>query len=195
MRDDAGPLFVAVYGPLTDMASALLLESRIAERDVTVIWIGGGAYPAGGYEYNLSNDIAAANVVFGSPVALWQVPRPVYQMLGVGYAEMEAKVAPCGRLGRYLVDQTIEWIATHVDRPMEYRSLGDSPCVGLMMNPQGGAWSMRPAPRFGADMRYEPGPEGREVRVYETIDSRFILEDFFAKLRAFHEARDGLRTS
>src|SRR5215467_260459 len=35
MRDDAGPLFVAFYGPLTDMAAALLLEPRIAERDVT----------------------------------------------------------------------------------------------------------------------------------------------------------------
>jgi len=189
MREDAGPLFVAFYGPLTEMASALLLEPRIAERDLTVVWIGGGPYPEGGFEYNLSNDIAAANVVFASQLRLWQVPQPVYVMLGVSYAEMQAKVAPYGELGSYLVRQTIEWNAAHVEDPIEYRSLGDSPCVGLMMNPKGGRSTMRPAPRFAADMTYVDGPENREIRVYETVDTRFILEDFFAKLQAFHRSR------
>jgi inosine-uridine nucleoside N-ribohydrolase len=188
MRDDAGPLFVAFYGPLTDMASALLMEPRIAERDLTVIWIGGGPYPQGGFEYNLSNDIAAANVVFCSELTVWQIPQPVYVMLGVSYAEVEAKVEPCGELGAYLVRQTIEWNDTWVDRPMEYRSLGDSPCVGVMMNPQGGRWAMREAPRFGQDMRYVPAPDNRPIRVYDSVDTRFILEDFFAKLQRFHQS-------
>ena len=189
LRDDAGPLFVAFYGPLTDMAAALATEPSIAGRDVTVVWIGGGEYPDGGFEYNLSNDIPAANVVFGSTVPVWQVPKPVYQMLGVGYAEMAAKVAPCGELGQYLLRQTIEWNDTHVDRPMEYRSLGDSPCVGLILNPDGGRWSMRAAPRFAGDMRYRDSPASRPIRVYEAVDTRFILEDFFAKLAAFDRAR------
>jgi len=191
MREDAGPLFAAFYGPLTDMASALLLEPRIAGRDLTVIWIGGGAYPDGGFEYNLSNDIPAANAVFASHLRVWQVPQPAYVMLGVGYAELDAKVAPCGELGSYLVGQTIEWNDTWVDAPMEYRSLGDSPCVGLIMNPNGGRWSMRPAPRFAADMSYLDAPGSRPIRVYDSVDTRFILEDFFAKLRAFHRLREG----
>jgi inosine-uridine nucleoside N-ribohydrolase len=186
MRDDAGPLFVAFYGPLTDMASALLIEPRIAEHDVTVIWIGGGAYPEGGFEYNLSNDIPAANTVFSSQLRLWQVPSSVYVMLGVSYAEMEAKVAPCGELGRYLMRQTIEWNDTWVEAPMEFRSLGDSPCVGLMMNPQGGQWTARPAPRFADDMAYIDAEDNRSIRVYGSVDTRFILEDFFAKLQAFN---------
>jgi inosine-uridine nucleoside N-ribohydrolase len=44
MQDDPRPLYIAFYGPLTDMASALLLEPRIAERNVRVIWIGGGQW-------------------------------------------------------------------------------------------------------------------------------------------------------
>src|SRR5262245_3988210 len=64
MRDDAGPLYVAFLGPLTDMASAMLLEPGIAERDVTVVWIGGppydGSTPAYWPEFNLSNDVIAA---------------------------------------------------------------------------------------------------------------------------------------
>ena len=59
------------------MATALLLEPRIAERDLNVVWIGGGPYPEGGIEYNLSNDIAAANAVFASRLRVWQVPQPV----------------------------------------------------------------------------------------------------------------------
>ena len=43
LKDD-GPLQAAFLGPLTDMASALLLEPALAHRDVTVIWIGGPPY-------------------------------------------------------------------------------------------------------------------------------------------------------
>lgn len=74
MREDDRPLFVTFMGPLTDIASAYLLEPAIAGR-LTVIWIGGGRYPAGGPEFNLGNDIHAANVVFSSPIPLWQVPK------------------------------------------------------------------------------------------------------------------------
>src|SRR5215207_401066 len=35
------PLFVAFLGPLTDMASAILLDPGIVHRDLVVIWIGG----------------------------------------------------------------------------------------------------------------------------------------------------------
>jgi inosine-uridine nucleoside N-ribohydrolase len=74
MKDDPRPLYVLFLGPLTDLASAYLQEPRIANR-LTAIWIGGGAYPSGSIEFNLSNDIHAANVVFSSPIPLWQVPR------------------------------------------------------------------------------------------------------------------------
>ncbi|MGO2468774.1 MAG: hypothetical protein ACTH8M_09940, partial [Microbacterium gubbeenense] len=43
-RTDGGPLFIAFLGPLTDMASALLLAPDIADTDTTVIWIGGPPY-------------------------------------------------------------------------------------------------------------------------------------------------------
>ena len=123
MRDDSRPLYVLFYGPLTDMASALLLEPRIEERDVHVVWIGGGPWPAGGQEFNLSNDIPSANVVMRSRLDLWQIPRPVYRQMGVTYAELLARVYPHGPLGRYLVAQLVELNARRVDGPMEYRSL------------------------------------------------------------------------
>ena len=79
MLEDRLPLFVLVLGPLTDVASALLIEPAIAERDITVIWIGGPSNPPDPEplywpEFNLSNDLLAANVVFESPIELWQIP-------------------------------------------------------------------------------------------------------------------------
>lgn len=47
MKEDPRPLYVAFLGPLTDMASALLEEPAIAERNVIVVWIGGADWPMG----------------------------------------------------------------------------------------------------------------------------------------------------
>src|SRR4051794_12454494 len=113
------------------MATALLLEPAIAERDVVVIWIGGGPYgdepPAYWPEFNLSNDVAAANVVFRSAVEVWQVPMSTYARPAVGYAELREKVAPCGELGARLVNQLVAWNEANVNEPMEHRALGDQP--------------------------------------------------------------------
>ena len=184
MQDDPKPLYIAFYGPLTDMASALLLEPRIAERNVRVIWIGGGPWPSGGGEYNLSNDIHAANVVMKSRVELWQVPRSTYRTMSVGYAELIEKVYPQGAIGKYLVEQLLEHNAA--TRPeMEYRSLGDSPCIGIILDPECGRWSWRPAPTFDAQMHYVHSGRYRPIRVYEDVNTRFIHEDLFAKLAQF----------
>lgn len=189
MRDDPRPLHVAFLGPLTDMASALLLAPHIADRDVRVIWIGGGAYPSGGREFNLSNDIAAARVVFESRVEVWQIPQPVYQLMAVSYAELDKKVAPLGELGDYLVRQLKQWNATYVDQPIEHRSLGDSPAVGVVMYPNCGRWQLRRAPRIADDMSYAYSESAREIRVYDSVDARFVLEDMFAKLERFAAER------
>ncbi|MGP5078762.1 nucleoside hydrolase [Brachybacterium alimentarium] len=187
-RVDAGPLQIAFLGPLTDMAAALLIDPSIAETDTTVIWIGGPGYgqpePGEGAEFNLRNDIAAANVVFRSGIRIWQVPRTGYVMSAVGYAELDEKVGGCGPLGDYLVRQLKEWNATWHPEPSEHRALGDSPAVGLMLNPQGGLFRTVPAPTFSPEGGLLPG--GRHtVRVCEMFDFRYLLEDFYAKLRRF----------
>lgn len=184
MRDDDRPLHVAFYGPLTEMASALLIEPRIENRNVRVIWIGGGAWPSGGREYNLSNDIHAANVVMKSNLEVWQIPRSTYRTMSVGYAELIEKVYSQGEIGKYLIEQLIEHNAR--TRPeKEYRSLGDSPCIGVIMDEDSGRYGWRPAPTFDPQMHYVHSGMFRPIRVYENVNTRFIHEDFFAKLSQF----------
>jgi len=189
LSDDPRPLFVTFLGPLTDLASAYLMEPRIASR-LTAIWIGGGKYPAGGREYNLSNDIVAANVVMKSNIPLWQVPQDVYQMVKVSVAEMELRVRPYGDIGKYLFDQLVEHANTYYGirpyiRTGEVWFLGDSPAVGLMLCEHEFDYEWVPAPEITKEMAYLHTGKHRPIRVYNKIDTRFIMEDFYAKLQLF----------
>ena len=190
---EGDPLFVAFLGPLTDMASAILLDPAIVHRPVVVIWIGGmghgGLDPSyTGIEFNLRNDITAANVVLDSGIDVWQVPANVYSAVSVSYSELEEKIGGTSELADYLIEQLLEWNAAWHPEPIESRSLGDSPAISLILNPRGGSFRTLPAPRFDQQGNYVPGA-GHPVRVCESVDVRFLLEDMFAKIRRFGRSR------
>lgn len=66
MRDDTDtPLIYAAGGGLTELATAYLIEPRIATR-LALVWIGGHGYdaPATEPEFNTSIDPRAAQIVF-----------------------------------------------------------------------------------------------------------------------------------
>lgn len=189
LRDAAEPLYVISLGALTNTASALLMEPAIARR-MTVIWIGGNAYPQGGWEYNLKNDVAAARHVFQSAVPLWQVPRNVYQMMLVSVAELAVQVHPYGEIGAYLFSHLVEWGHTFWGKRSPLRTgecwfLGDSPAVGLLLNEHEFHYHTQRAPFIRDDMTYDHSAGNREIRIYDSIDSRFILQNLYAKLRLF----------
>ncbi len=180
LKESDKPLYVLCQGAITNVAAALNKAPEIAGKFIC-IWIGGGFYPDGGWEFNLLNDYHAANVVFQSDVELWQVPMDCYTRMQVGYAELQRKVMPYGEVGKYLFQQMIalgmekDWVAG------EAWSLGDSPAIGLALNPGCGWSETRKAPIVNSKGEYI-GETSHEIRVYHEIDSRYILEDFFAKL-------------
>ena len=189
MSDDDRPLFVVFLGPITDLASAYLKEPAIENR-LTAIWIGGGAYPNGENEFNLGNDIEAANVVMRSNIPLWQVPRNVYTTIRVSIAELAVKVKPYGKVGNYLFQQLYDFNFALKDNMRfpkgEMWSLGDSPAISLLLDYHDYGYDMIPAPRITQDMKYVHYQNERLIRVYNYVDSRFTLEDMFAKLKLYY---------
>jgi len=176
-RDDPRPLYLACGGGLTDLASAWLVEPSLASR-ITLVWIGGPAVP----EFNVSIDPVAAEVVLGSDIPLWQVPRDVYRSCEVPLAELRRRMAPQGRLGGWLHDRLLEALHDYVWPLSGGRSeafcLGDSPLVLLTALQSG----------FDPDTtaaEHVDRPDGPPGRVYTRLDTRFMVEDLFAKLAEF----------
>lgn len=191
MKDDPRPLFIGLQGSATDIASAILMEPKICQR-MTAIWIGGGMYPKGGWEFNLMQDVAAANVLFRSEMPLWQVPVNVYKKFAVSLAELQYKVKPHGKIGAYLFQQLVDLNDELGARPGfpewphgELWGLGDQGTIAAIMQESEGQnnYRMIPAPTFDLEtMEYIHGYRNREIRVYDNLDVRLTMEDFFCKL-------------
>ena len=182
MRDDPLPLFFTCGGPLTNLAEALALEPRIAQR-MSVIWIGGGGYPDGGWEYNLAMDAEAARLVIErSALPLWQVPQPTYRQMQISVAELAADMRPISPFSRWLFDRFTsppDFIDLGGGWPM-----GDSPLLLLTaLNPQSSTVRTVPARRIAPDLTYAEEVPGRTINVFDTVDARFIHADFLARLK------------
>lgn len=187
MRDDPRPLYIGMQGAITDLACAILMEPKICDR-MTCIWIGGNDYPNGGREFNLMNDIDAANVVFSSTMPLWQVPRTTYKQFGISLAEMQVKVRPYGKIGKYLFEQLLEFNNKILFQSWphgEMWTLGDEGCICALLEEveNDGGYTMIPAPIINQDMTYSACDKNRKIRVYHKMDVRMDLEDLFAKLQ------------
>lgn len=105
MRYDKLPLFFTCGGPLTNLAEALALEPRIASR-MTLVWIGGGAYPSGAWEYNLNVDVNSARAIIErSKMPVWQVPQPTYRQMQISVAELAADMRTVSPFGAWLYDR------------------------------------------------------------------------------------------
>lgn len=212
MKEDDRPLFILNMGALTNLATAILHMPSIVER-IIAVWIGGGSYPVGHMDFNLANDITAANIIMESHVELWQIPLGSYTKMAVSFHELFEKVQPCGDIGAYLVHKMMlvnekecssdmeeldffgkmsKGEKTVFIRTGEGWSLGDNPAVGVLISPQSQYVEKRPAQFFNPNGTYGPFVgKDRMVKVYTNLDSRVLLEDFFAKIN-YHYGNYGV---
>ncbi|MEQ1641236.1 MAG: nucleoside hydrolase [Novosphingobium sp.] len=182
MRDDRLPLYFTCGGPLTNLAAALALEPAIAKR-MTVVWIGGGTWPHGGWEYNLACDgDAARKVIEQSAVPLWQVPQNAYRQMQYSVAAMRTELRSISPFGAWLYDR-FTTPPSFVDVGGTW-PLGDSPLALLTAISSESSESVeREARRILPDFRYgEPVPD-RKITVFEKLDARLTFDDFFALMR------------
>ena len=184
MREDQAPLFVLCQGAITNVAVAIKKCPEILDR-MTIVWIGThGLAEIPWREFNSGNDVAAANYVLSYAKNLWLIPSNVYVTITVGLAELQQKVFPCGKIGRHLFENMI----TYNNSPAagwtkgESWSLGDSPAIGVALNPDCGHYIEHEAPFINEDTSSSFGKGNPIIRIYTDIDSRYLLEDFFAKL-------------
>lgn len=180
-HEDALPLVVCGGGALTNIASALREDPSLADR-MELVWIGGGRYPDGAWEYNLMHDLPAAQYVFNeSRVRITQVPQPTYRQCAMSIAELEHGLRSTGDFGRWLYSR-------FTDPPAFVRigghwPMGDSPPVLITaLTTESSASRTIETPWIDAEGSYDRHPEPRELVLFETIDVRLLFADFFARL-------------
>ena len=191
------PLYLLFGGPLTDIASAWLMDPSIS-KNVILVWIGcqeydfGHPFPPEHYkgnnlvEYNLRLDVNAARTVFNeSDLTIWQIPRDVYRQALYSMAEMEDKIAPMGKIGEYLCSK-LGAFAKMADTYV----LGDSPlCLisTLTTTFEPGAassfYEVTKAPHITETGLYDFSKPNREIIVYKTIDTRLLFSDMESRFR------------
>lgn len=208
MRTDTKlPLYVVCGAGLTDLASAYLLEPKIAER-LTLIWIGGPEYselatPPPGYtslEYNLGIDIKAGQVIFNkSAIPIWQIPRNAYRQVMMPYSALIMKVKTQGKIGEFLTSEIERLMRMGLKYNFnigETYIVGDSPLVLLTAlqssfepDPSSSFYVLRPSPLINSQGLYEVNHKGRNIRIYNQLDVQLLLEDFYDKLALFNQIK------
>ena len=178
-----GPLYVLAIGAITNVASALLLAPDIAAK-IVVVWLGGHPYywPKTD-EFNLGQDVAAAQVVFDCGVPLVHIPcYNVAEHLRTTLVEIGAFVRGKGAIGDYLYD-TFE--ACHDDHFAYSRVIWDISTVAYVNSPAWVTTALCPSPVLRDDVTWGPEDASRHlIRVAQRVNRDAIFRDLFRKLAA-----------
>jgi purine nucleosidase len=181
MAPRSGKLHVAAIAAATNVASALLIEPRIAEK-ITVVWLGGHApFLSDTREFNLQQDLHAARVLLDSPVPLVLLPcYPVCSHLKTTLPELEALLAPRSRLGAYLT-RIVRGHGPGV--PAWSKVIWDLAASAWIVNPKWIQTLKVPSPVLRDDVTWQlPTPAGRrEIDMAIVVDRDAIFADFFEK--------------
>lgn len=182
-RSDDNPLYVVAIGAITNIASALVMEPGLKEK-ITVIWLGGNAHDwHHNKEFNLSQDIAAARIIFGCGVPLVQLPcMGVVSSFTTTRPELEYWLRGKNNLCDYLVDVTIKEALKFTDCNCWSRVIWDVTAVAWLL---GGDFMLEclehsPIPEY--DHHYSFDKTRHFIRYVYGINRDKLFNDLFTKL-------------
>ena len=176
-------LRVLAIGAITNVASALLLDPGIAH-EIEIVWLGGNEIShEGNNEFNLRQDVPAAQVIFDTDVPLvWLPCRNVVSILGITLAELRTGLAPAGKIGEFLYSRSEELIT---ERKIESKIIWDISTVAWFTVPQAFRSEVIPSPVLNDDKTWAT-PAGRhKITVARQLDRETIFADLFQTLAGF----------
>ena len=177
------PLYLVALGAITNVASALLIDSGIIDKMV-VIWLGGHAlnWPHN-KEFNLYQDIAAARVVFGSGVPLVHIPcNGVVSSFRISRPELEYYLRGKNELCDYLVDITIQESDIRYTTPIWSKVIWDVTAVAWLLDDHflEDSYIHSPIPEY--DHRYAFDINRHFIRYVYNVNRDKLFNDLITKL-------------
>lgn len=177
------PLVVVAIGAITNVASALAMEPKIAEK-IHVVWLGGRPltdYTA--HEFNLSGDLCASRALFDSSVPLTLVPcAGVASHLSTTIPELERWIGGKNSLCDALIQLLYN---VGVNRPGASRVIWDVSAVARVVCPQHVRVVCEPRPHLSAQGNWSRDARRLPMLVCTELHRDAIFADLFARLSSF----------
>lgn len=179
------PLYVAAIAAVTNIASAVLLNPEIADRMVVCTLIGNAHSVPATDEFNLMQDVAAAQALFDSGVPLVQLPcEGVVDRFAITVPELRERLEGRGPLCDYLFAATRELIEWFHPEGGGSHPIWDVCAAAWPMNrgERFMAGRLVPAPGIADDRRYFPREGAPLMRYVDHIHRDTLYDRLFAAL-------------
>jgi len=187
------PLYVVAIGAITNIASAILLNPKMAENTV-VVWLGGhGHHYSHTKEFNMRQDIAAARVVMKSKVPFVQLPcSGVVSEFRVSKPELEYWLKGKNPLADYLADAAIKEADSYAMGKPWTRVIWDVTAVAWLLNENDRFMESKLIPMKipTYDNLYCEIPNGHIMRYVYSINRDELMNDLFNAIINFKKGEN-----
>jgi inosine-uridine nucleoside N-ribohydrolase len=176
------PLYVMAIGALTDVASALLTRPELVER-IVVVWLGGQPHDwHTASEFNLSQDVAAVQVVLDSGVPLVHLPcSNVAEHLRTTLPEVEHYLCGQGPVGDYLVEIFRDFMGEQAWA--RSKVLWDLIAVAWLLNADWVPTRLVPSPILNERVTWSADHRRHFIRVGTGAHRDAVFGDLFRRVR------------
>lgn len=179
------PLYIVAIGAITNVASAILLNPKVAENAV-LVWLGGhGQHYHDTKEFNMVQDIAASRVVMSSGIPFVQLPcMGVVSGFTVSKADLECWLKGKNPLADYLAQNTIDEAESYAHGKPWTRVIWDVTAVAWLLNDNNRFMLSRivKTPLSNYDGVYEDYADGEDMRYVYHINRDRLMADLFDKI-------------
>lgn len=176
----SNPLYVVPIGCITNIASAILIDPSIIE-NIVVVWLGGNDlnWPHQ-REFNLMQDVAAAQVVFNSGVPMVVMPcRPVVSHFHTTLPELKHYLAGKNKLSDYLYNIVAEYSE---GKEAYSKVIWDVTAVGWLVNPRWFTTNLVHSPVLTDQVTYSTDHSRHFIRMAADLNRDALFSDLFKKL-------------
>ena len=173
-------VYIVAIGAITNVASAIIKCPEITQKSA-VIWLGGHAlHYKDTKEFNLRQDVPAAEVVFDSKIPLVQIPcLGVCSEFLTTLPELEYYLKGKNELCDYLVNITGDYIKRGFAAS---KVIWNVTAIAVLTMPRALDFEFRPTPCITKELTYQIKPERHEYIYVSRIKRDPIFADLFSKL-------------
>ena len=174
------PVVILAIGAITNVASALVKRPDLAQK-TAVIWLGGHAlHHSDSREFNMVQDVPAAQVVFDSGIPLLQIPcKGVCTEFRTSPPELEYYLRGKSALCDYLIDNVSVACRT---RYASSRVIWDVTAAATLICPAGCEIVQIPRPRITAESCYSFDNARPHYLYVRALNRDLIYGDLFRRL-------------